>query len=173
MATTVLENPIRRIRQLEGKTLNQLAESIGINYQAVYLNECGTYSSVLPTIVRYFEKLGYDGNEIENDYQAFQCSKRQVSGEKYKMGEITDLGPPSAVNPLVQFRYLLNITRSKFCKDFCVHPASMRQLELNAMQTLPAQLHLALEQAGLAPGLIVELEERLVEVVWRPHRKVS
>lgn len=169
-------NPIRRIRLLEGRTLQEFADDIGIHYQAVYLNECGVYHTVLPVIMKHLVSLGLNRRELEIEYEEAVRFKRELNGLVYQFNLIDDLGEPTGINPFTQFREKLNLTglsltRSKFCKLFGVHPALIRKLELFETRTMPTQLQEALRDAGLATTVIDELCDRLEEQVgWRVGR---
>lgn len=156
-------NPIRRVRVKEGKTLVEFAADCGVHLQALYLNECGVYPTILPSILIRLNHLGYSGSVLEPDYQVFVKSKREASGVRHSL-TLYELPPPvGTVHPFISFRKSLKLSRMGFCKSFCVHPASMHKVEHEQVVQLPSQVIEALGQAGLSERVIDELDYRVKE----------
>ncbi len=156
-----MESPIRRIRISQGRTLVEFADDCGVNYQALYLNECGVYPTILPTVLRHL--VGLEGNEdtLVDEYEEFCIQKRITFGEAHSS---TELPPPVGTqHPFISFRMKLGLSRSKLAKSLCVHPAGLYRLELGLMKHLPGDLREALQVAGFSTTLIEELDYRTEE----------
>lgn len=157
----MMENPIRRIRLSKGKTLHDFADDCGINYQALYLNECGVYPTVLPVLLEYIGKLGFDSESVAQEYKEFVLAKRLEFGACHST---TELPPPvGSLHPFVAFRQALELSRVAFAKSICVHPAGLYRLELGLMKHLPGDVREALTVAGFSINLIEELDYRVEE----------
>lgn len=156
-------NPIRRVRVKEGKTLVELAADCGVHLQALYLNECGVYPTILPSILTCLIRLGYSGSVLEKDYQMFVHNKRVSSGVFFELSSYTLPPPVGTQHPFISFRKSLELSRMGFCKSFCVHPASMHKVEHEQVQCLPRQVIEALNEAGLSEQTTEELDYRVRE----------
>lgn len=156
-----MENPIRKVRLSRGRTLVEFADDCGVNYQALYLNECGVYPTVLPAILKILVKLDNDATQLETEYIEFVYNKRLEFGEKHNT---VNLPPPvGTLHPFIGFRRALGLSRSKLAKMLCVHPAGLYRLELGLMKHLPGDLRDALLVAGFPVNLVEELDYRVEE----------
>lgn len=159
-----MESPIHTVRTREGKTLEQVADAAGINMQAVYLNECGVYPTILPALQKCFQVWEYDTKVLERDYQIFIKNKRIEFGNTHNLSELTlgALGPPvENQSPLETLREYIQLSRMAFCKGLCVHPAAELRIERGEASSLGAQFKTALYDAGVGDIIISELDARV------------
>lgn len=165
--TGAIENPIRRIRTKEGKSLVEFGEDCGVQFQALYLNECGVYPHILPSILAHLTRLGYDNHvELQREYNEFVTQKRGEAYFKFDLGNYTLPPPTGVLHPILALRETIafgGLSRIGFAKAFCVHPASLYKLEFGDSQHLPAQLRVALLEAGLPDTVVDELDFRIGE----------
>lgn len=158
-------NPIRLARMAsQEKTLESFSKRCGVHKQALYLNECGVYPDVLPSIMATLLVLGWDEQSIRRGYRDFQREKRVARGELDNLSSV-EIGPPNLElgHPFVQFRASLGHARLGFAKEYCVHPASLHKLEIGSAIHLPEQVVEALTVAGASASVITELNERCEE----------
>lgn len=171
ISAATIENPIKTSRLEERKSLQGLADEIGIHMQAVYLAECGVYPRVLPSILYYF---GWDeAGEHAVAYRQFQKAKRQVNGHLWGLDRLTltDLGVPlyMEAHPLIAFRQILSngvtkgISRMMFAKRFCIQPVELFFLETRKRPEVSEQFRTAMREAGLDDIVLSELEARIQE----------
>lgn len=156
-----MKSPILSFREAEQLTQQQLADEAGINLQAVFLCEKGVYPEVLPALLKTMRIHGYKG-PIQTEYQTFVHEKRVEFGIRHDLSSwrVSDLGPPVGHHPLVKVRLQLDLSRMKFCKDLCVHPAQELRVERGKAYTMGEQLMQALLVAGLEQPVLDELEQR-------------
>lgn len=159
--TGPMENPIRRIRLSKGRTLMEFAGDCGVNYQALYLNECGVYPSILPAIHEYLVSLDAWPTDLNEDYEEFRYHKRVLFGDIHSA---TPLPPPvGTLHPFIAFRHALKLSRAAVAKKLCVHPAGLYRLELGLMKHLPGDVREAMLVAGFPGSLVDELDYRVEE----------
>ena len=70
-----MDNPIKNIREEQGKTINEMALKLGVNYMTYFRAEKGMNLTVSPIIMRRLEKMGYDRDKIEQEYRKWRNSK--------------------------------------------------------------------------------------------------
>lgn len=139
----------------------EFAEDCGVNYQALYLNECGVYPTVLPAILECLRKLDNDSEQMAEEYTEFRLAKRRTFGELHNL---KGLPPPvGTLHPFTAFRQALGVSRSLLAKTLCVHPAGLYRLELGMMKHLPGDVREALLVAGFPGTLVEELDYRTEE----------
>lgn len=157
------ENPLRRIRRKNGLTLASMAGRAGVHTQAVYLNECGVYPTILPAISRWLERTGYPTRALQDEYLEWQTAHRKASGDKLKVSEV-ELGPPDLdVAPLAGLLEKLGLSRMGFAKMLAVHPALLYKLDRGETFGIGLQVRQALLEAGFSMTLIEELDYRTAE----------
>jgi hypothetical protein len=142
----------------------ELANLLYMNAQAVFLNEQGVYETVLPRIERFMVKEGEDPNEIYKSYRDFVKEKRRWFGDHHGLPSWTvgSLGPPVG-SPMEEFHKHLNISRMRFCKTLCVHPAKELAIECGKTRGLGLQIQTAFQDAQMPQSVIDELEYRVAE----------
>lgn len=72
-----MENPLRKIRKELGITINEMALKLGVSYMTYFRAEKGMNLTVSPLIVKRLEELGYDREEIEQNYREWRESKSE------------------------------------------------------------------------------------------------
>jgi len=155
-----MDNPIKTARTRVGRTLKEFAEDCGVHEQAVFLNEQGVYPHVLPAIGAHLRTLGV--SRPFEDYAQFQLERRQAAGARFDL-YIYSLPAPDDRHPVVAFREAFGMSRMKFAKSFCVHPAELYRLENGQKHGLSEQFKEAMRQAGLRDTVLDELEFRIRE----------
>ena len=158
----VTSNPIREIRIREGKTLEHFAFECGVTLQAVYLNECGVYPNVLPSILRrlttYYE---LQESDLNRDYERFVKQKRLQFNERYSPYKTPE--SDCTKSPIQLFRKLLTLSRVGFAKGICVQPTLLYKVEEAKIDVIPGQIAMALRDIQLPVGEIQEFQERQLE----------
>lgn len=158
------ENPITQVRRQRGRSIRAFADDVGIHHQAVLLAERGVYTSILPAISMFLDEVGLDTEGFESQYQEFVKEKRREEGSKMGVPTLTvaALGDPVR-SPLVTVRNALGVSRMKFCKNLCIHPAYELKCETGDTGSLSLQIREALLQAGCPVGVVRELESRQLD----------
>ena len=158
------ENPITQVRRQRGRSIRAFADDIGIHHQAILLAERGVYTTILPSIRKYLSEQDIDTEGFERQYQSFVCEKRSEEGSKMGVPTLTvaALGDPTR-SPLVTVRNALGVSRMKFCKNLCIHPAYEFKCEMGEAGTLGEQIRSALSQAGCPVDVLKELETRQLD----------
>lgn len=166
------ENPLKRIRKKEGLTLAALAGRVNIHTQAVYLNECGVYATILPATARWLDRNGYHSRSLQDEYIEWQSAHRAESGKILKAAEF-QLGEPSIkISPLSCLLDDLKLSRMKFAKMLAVHPALLYKLDRGETFGIGLQVKQAMLEAGFSPSLVEELDWRTAEFgYYRRERK--
>lgn len=160
-----VENPVRRARLSQHKTLKEFASDCGVHLQVVYLTEQGMYRHIPPAIL---DRLGKADSKF--CYREFQREKRQKYGHLYGLSLI-DLGPPEGGHPVVLLRRQIGVqqghpnglSRMGFAKTFCVHSSELYSLEMGLKSLISEQFREAMREAGLPDTMIGELEFRCQE----------
>lgn len=169
-----MQNPIREARHRAGKTGAEFAQDIGVHPQALYLNEMGMYTHILPRVKAYLMRTFNHSSELlDADYARFVEQQRRAFGRLYQLSGFTldDLGVPDGAHPVVQFRAHIGIaqgqpgglSRMGFAKSFCVHSAELYSLENGEKHVLSEQFKEAMRIAGLPDTVLAELEYRCDE----------
>jgi hypothetical protein len=169
-----VQNPIRDARHREGRTGDEFAADIGIHPQALYLNEMGMYTQILPRVMGYLtHRLHYSRDMLEEEYNRFVLQQREYHGRLYRLSDFTldDLGEPFGRHPVVQFRQHIGLQQGNpnglskmgFAKAFCIHSAELYSLERGDKRVLSEQFRDAMNAAGLPAIVLDELEYRCTE----------
>lgn len=181
-------NPIKRLRELESLSLNEVIEKADISRGLLIRTEMGTFEDIPPKLLNYFtEYHGYNPQQIAGDYKRFVSSTRTQN-----YGKLTvDLPPTyspvdvdlnflpddilvrnyaeskesSIRHPFVQWRLYSGLTKQlDICRFFCVHQGHLSNYELNARYlNTPAQLVTALLESGYSRTVLEDLEVRYYE----------
>lgn len=165
------KNPLREVRLKSKRTLKEFAADCEVNYQAIYLAECGVYPHVLPRVAEYIKSIGEWSPTFELIYSQFQLEKRWMIGRTNSLSEYVSREPLfDHGHPFIVFREGLTnpkgfMSHMAFCKLFCVQPSLLNRLETGRTKHLFEQLRQALSDAGLPAIVIQELETRCEEYV--------
>lgn len=152
-------NPIRVARKERGWTLKEMAQKAGVHVQALYLNECGCYPHILPSVLRLMvHVLDRNPAQVEREYKKFVADKRLTFGGNHALDFYTlaHLGEPR-IHPLVAFRDSLKLSRMMFAKSLCVQPTMLYNVEKCQARKIPLELIEALKDAGLPRTVLLEL----------------
>ena len=162
----VYPNPINVIRTSNHKSLQELADLIGVHLQTLYLNECGCYPDIVPKIRTYLVRVAQvDGDDIDRAYKEFQTHKRKFFAGKYSDKLETLPDPNLTINPMRQFREHIHpkLNRTKFSKELCIEPAGMYRLEMLPLAEIPGRIRDVLLEIGISKENVEELQERIYE----------
>lgn len=164
-------NPIRVIRKERHLSISDLSERIPINYQTVYLNECGVYPTVVPKIREfYIKELSADGEELDLNYKRFVLDKRRFFAIEYADRLESLPEPDLSYHPFVGFRRHISDdfgSRMKFAKTICLEPSGLYRLERVPLREMPGRVREALLQVGVSSDNVQELNERINEFYAR------
>jgi hypothetical protein len=165
-----MQNPITRTRTAMHMTQLQLSKNVGCHEQAIFLNEQGVYSAILPKIGNWLIAHGENGQRIAYEYRRFQEDRRKGFGERNTLNlwTLDSLGPPVG-SPFERFRDILGFSRMRLCKSLCIHPGKELAVESGSAESMGGQIREALLQAGLDAKVIAELDSRIREF----HNKVK
>lgn len=143
-----------------------MAKKAGVHVQALYLNECGCYPTVLPDILDCIvRELRHDPETVERHYKVYVERKRKAFGEThgFKFLTVDDLGEPGGTHPVIAFREQLELSRMGFAKQACIQPTLLYNVEYCRSKRIPNQVVDAMLKAGLAPVVVMELCSRYEE----------
>jgi hypothetical protein len=143
-------SPVREILDRTGNTLRGAAEEIGMNYQSIYLADCGCTEL-----------------EIGSAYHEHKKLKRML----YPLSDFDYRTLPPVGNPVTGFREKLSLSRSKFCKRYCVPATVMYSMEASATPIeRPSGIFIrAIRDADAPRALTDEINKKYLR--WR--RKVA
>jgi transcriptional regulator with XRE-family HTH domain len=159
---TALEgNPIRVVRRSLGKTQQEFANLVGIDVTALYLAESGCYPRILPSLLKWFEKKGYNLEELRSDYRGFVKSTRSRFSSRYSPFDLPI--PTFKKSPFTEWRETLNLSKTGFAKELCIQPSLLSRVESGAAHYLPEELEQALKDVGFEKDLLQELKDRVEE----------
>lgn len=171
---TVVEtetNPLRVARKRHHKSLHDMCKDVGVNYQTLYLNECGVFPTILPKIRRYLiNEFELDGTELDKLYRKFVLDKRRVFALQYSDKVTTLPEPDITFSPFRLFRVHIDPifqSRTAFCKTICIEPAGMFRVENGPIQEIPKRISEAFLQVGVPSDNLQELKERQYEFYAR------
>lgn len=163
-------NPIRILRTLNHKSLQEWADLCGVHLQTVYLNECGVFPTILPKIKTVcLRKGGQTESELTEAYKKFVLDKRRLFSIEYA-DKVNILPDPDLTKPPFQhYRQTIGpeFTRMGFAKTICVEPAGLYRLETKPLAQIPGRISEALLQVGMSSDNLEELEERTNEFYSR------
>jgi len=70
-------NPIKRIKEKNNWTLQEMALICNISSSSVYKNLEGSYFNITNRILNTFKEMGYNTEKIKKEYAAFREAKRK------------------------------------------------------------------------------------------------
>lgn len=147
--------------------MGDLAKRVGINYQTVFLNECGVFPGIIPKLRTYLIKsFVQDGDDLDERYRRFVLDKRRVFAIQFFDKLETLPEADLSHHPFSDFRVHISEefqSRTHFAKTICVEPAGLYRLETLPLPDIPSRLREALLQVGVSSSNIEELNERINE----------
>lgn len=163
---SLASNPIRVVREKQNKTLQEFADLCGVHMQALYLNECGAYPNILPSVIRYMKyKLGLEESQLQFDYTRFVHKTREEFENRYSPYSLSS-DPRTDHSPVVEWRQGLDLSRSGLVKALCVQPYLLSRVERGETPELPEQFELALLEVHFPMKLLQELKDRVEEFYY-------
>lgn len=158
-------NPLYWYRLMENISISQLAKDFNVTESTIIRTEQGLYNEIPPNVLRNLAAHSLSPDTVRRQYARYQTGKRLKSGARYSRrtyGEYRSLTKKNPEeNPLVLFRasFLGYKSRLAFCKDFCLHPSTVKRVEDGLSQTLPQSILDALGDAGFDGWLLEKLLE--------------
>lgn len=139
------------------RTLEQFSFECGIGLQAVYLNECGVYPTILPSIERRLVSY-YDciPSELSEAYIKYVEKKRYNFGKNHSPYKVPE--PNIFKSPILSFREIFASSRIGFAKSICITPTILYKVEKKKVEIIPGQLIIALREILLPVGEIEEMQ---------------
>jgi hypothetical protein len=129
--------------------------------QALYLNECGVYPSILPSILRRLTRYyGLDEKELVAGYGDYVRFTRLEFGRKYTLFDYLPGDSDIRVSPVTKLRNDFDLSKLGFAKGICTQPSGISRVEKRITSEFPQQLNEALTDAGLPVVMLHELQER-------------
>lgn len=147
----VTDNPVSRARTFEGYSLERLGKKLGVSKQYLSRAEHGTYSGLNRNLARWVANvLDIPVREVDRQYNSFQSEKRRVTATNLKPQMLARRGSNEPGHVIfARWRAGYWPTVIAFCRDLCVHPASVENYEDGIIALMPAQLLDALREAKL------------------------
>lgn len=156
------DNPVRKLRQQLGMSLNEMAEESGLNRFGLLRVESGMYAAIPPRVEDFLKKKhpSLDLNILGIEYKTFQQNyrKKMFEGQRLVLPK-----PNLSKNPVTLFREYLEYGTTEFMKKLCVNPGVMYKVEGDMTASMPEQLREALSQAGMSEDELDELGFRISE----------
>lgn len=163
------DNPVRKLRQQLGMSLNEMAEEAGLNRFGLLRVESGMYASIPPRVEEFLKKKhpSLDLNVLGIEYKTFQQNyrKKMFEGQQLLLPK-----PNLSRNPVTLFREHLEYGATEFMKKLCVNPGVMHKVEGDQAASIPEQLREALSQAGMSDDELEELDFRISERYERTRK---
>lgn len=163
-------NPLYWHRFVNNISISQLAKDFGVTESTIIRTEQGLYNEIPPNVLRHLAAHSLSPNTVRRQYARYQTCQRLKSGARYNRRTYSFYRSMVAQNPeenpLVLFRekFLGYKSRLAFCKDFCLHPSTVKRVEDGLSQTLPQSILDALGEAGFDGWLLEKLLENYL--VW-------
>lgn len=159
-------SPIRFVREANNLSIRDAADAIGCHHQALYHNEIGCYSHILPVIMDWLvQNSDYKQGHLKLAYQRYQEHVRAKSKDLYNWAGVTleHIGVPGD-NPIIKFREHFDMSRAGLCKVLCLPTATLYAAENpdagNLMAAVPVDLIHWLEWCGVSEEVLQEMVER-------------
>lgn len=162
-------HPFKEIRTggIRRYSINDVAEITGITRTAIIRTEQGLYSTPPESLIDlYMDISGCSRTELLKKYEAWQKWKRkQGSAALIKaLHPFIDNGWHYSLLNTHPFAYYLKIafpTESQVgrAKRLCVHQSTLMRYEGNLGPHMPAQIEVALRDAGLEPPEVRKLAD--------------
>lgn len=157
-----VDNPFLAIREDLGLTQVQVADQCGVTPAFIMKIEQGLFRSIPKRIVLTFKAdYGLNADWI-HQYRRFQIQKRRLASRP--------IGGRVVIRPIpltfTNFRLdnWPHLGRTQWCREFCIHPASLYAIESGSQISLPNELRNALIDSGTMTSLEVdELKVSLIE----------
>ncbi len=159
--SVVTTNPIRILRLQQNKSLDLFSRECHVHLQALYLNECGVYPTILPAIMERLTRFyGLDRNRLAEEYGDFVKSTREEFGQQHSLLSYLPGDSDIRVSPITKLRNDFDLSKLGFAKGICTQPTGISRVEKRITSEFPQQLNEALLEAGLPVGMLAELQER-------------
>lgn len=159
----VTENPVSRARSFEGYSLERLGKRLGVSKQYLSRAEHGTYSGINRNLARWVANaLEVPVREVDRQYEAFQKEKRQHTAQNLAPVMLARKGSKEPGHVIfARWRAGYWPTVIAFCKDMCVHPASVENYEEGITPLMPALVMDAMRETKLLDPNWTDVESNI------------
>jgi transcriptional regulator with XRE-family HTH domain len=140
-----LTNPLKRFRLQEALTQEALGDLIRVSKQVVLKTEQGLYHTPTPKLSAWVERTF--SVDLTKPYAQWQTTQRQKLGERE--------WHPAENFSVWLIKNFPGQSNMAICKQFCIHPATLRSFLLHEVRRMPVQIRVALIEAGV-PGEQIE-----------------
>lgn len=156
----MIENPFLFAREAFELTQVEVAERCDVTPAFIMKIEQGLFRSIPKKVVTTFlEQFNLAPTWI-HQYRRFQLIRRREASRP--------IGGKVVIRPLpltfTNFRLdnWPQLSKSQWCKEFCIHPASLYAIESGEQLTLPNEMKNALLDSGVMTSLEVEQLKRAI-----------
>lgn len=158
-------NPLLEYRLAQNWSLDRISREIGVSPSTVIRTEQGCYGDIPPAILRFISSYFLSPNAVRDQYLRYQTSKRStIRDHNYMVREFSRSLKSSCnadwtINPFLVFReeILRYKSRLAFCKDYCLHPSTVKRIEDGIAEEIPVSIISALEEVHLNSTSILTL----------------
>lgn len=161
---SALVNPLKVIREYLQMSMDDLAECAGVNHNNVVRNEQGCYSNPSPKLLDFLlANSDYDRATLLEEYRAFQSFTRRSNFGVLSETFLRDVATqPDWLNPCRVWRENAGLSKARFGKLFCIHPAIVSRLENEPylIGSLPGQYKEAMLDSGYPLWELLQLEKK-------------
>jgi DNA-binding XRE family transcriptional regulator len=155
-------NPICEVRLQHHKTLMEFAAEAGIHFQALYLNECGCYPTILPALMALMtRKYQQDKLTLQNKYDMFVIKKRMEFADKHKPYAWPEVDVSRS--PVEMFRKALGYSQIGFAKAICIQPTILYKVERGKSINIPESIKHAFKILQIPYEMVEEFNYRQQE----------
>lgn len=155
-------NPFKALRERKGLTLHSIAVRAKVSRYLVIRTEQGCFPDPPPKLLSYYiTAFGVNRSEIIGEYHEFQKETRLLSGRF--LGEFPT-NVPTGSHPFTYWRTMPHVNDfnlTEVSKRLCIAQPVVYHFEHYPRQqgSIPAQLLLALEEAGYTTLELASLKE--------------
>lgn len=167
-------SPVLHLRLQHQLGVEAFARQLGINAQTLYQAECGCFPELPHSIIEAVYKLDDKPQDFRKKYNKFVLDKRSAFREATLAAGVQWLQVASATDPPVTALWMAcNLTKTQFCKQIAILPASMYRLERGLAKHLGSQVENALREIGITDEFIADLNDMQEDYYYRHDGKGS
>ena len=159
-----------------GWSLDQTSREMGVAVSTIIRTEQGCYNEIPPAILRHLITFFISADSVRDQYSRFKTGKRTAIRDHraverqfaWKLKTYVQRHPET--NPFLIWRYQIAEYKSRlaFCKDFCLHPSTVKRVEDGVAEKIPESILEAMHEIWLDPDSIETLEKEYAN--WRGNR---
>jgi hypothetical protein len=162
-------NPLRQYRSDKFLSLDQAAAELKVSVSTLIRTEQGCYNDIPPTILGAISSHFLSPDAVRSQYSRYQTGNRTLNSRGLVRGYQRELSQRYRIsrktkNPFIIFRELQGYySRLAFCKDFCLHPATVKRLEDGLANRIPESVQSALVVGDVLTEDDIEFIETLYQ----------